>query len=353
MATHKVSLGKIKKGTSTTLIHLAETPLNVNYLHRPHYYTPSLDSYYQFLTFDKRKKEWIYFLDNNRTLSIGYINSKLASNNLLVITHWSETQQQFKFAPCTGCSTTSWLSETSLCQIQIPRSRTAILPNNNFTWNKPSNTVYANIEELCPEYIPPTISVPLPRIQIDDIVTQLIKSSFLSERTCTDLISRSTQISQEAIIKQISSLDFYTDGLLDASVNTPDGTPIMGSGWIIPSLNITFGCASTMWPSSTKAELIAIWTALLAVPQMINSVTIFTDSQASLDGIDRFKPQNIRKYSQSPNGSIIEQIIRIILIKQLSISWVKVKGHSGDTHNDTADDLAKKLLNWPKIKIVS
>ena len=181
-------------------------------------------------TFDKRKKEWIYFLDINRTLSIGRVNTKLASNNLLVITHWSETQQQFKFVPCTGCSTTSWLSETSLCQIQIPRSRTAILPNNNFTWNKPSNTVYANIEELCPEYIPPTISEPLPRIQIDDIVTQLIKSSFLSERTCTDLLSRSTQISQEASIKQMSSLDFYTDGSLDASVHTPDGTPIMESG---------------------------------------------------------------------------------------------------------------------------
>src|SRR5437763_8381736 len=82
--------------------------------------------------------------------------------------------------------------------------------------------------------------------------------------------------------------------------------------------------------------------ALLAVPQMINSVTIFTDSQASLDGINGFKPQNTRKYSQSPNESIIEQIIRIILIKQLSISWVKVKGHSGNTHNDAADDLAQK-----------
>ena len=75
---------------------------------------------------------------------------------------------------------------------------------------------------------------------------------------------------------------------------------------------------------------------------MINSVTIFTDSQASLDEINGFKPHNTRKYSQSPNGSIIEQIIRIILIKQLSISWVKVKGHSGDLHNDAADDIAKK-----------
>src|SRR2546421_4649805 len=81
-----------------------------------------------------------------------------------------------------------------------------------FYLNKPSNTVYANIEELCTEYISSTISAPLPRIQINDIVIQLIKSSFLSKRTCTDLLSRSTQISQEVIIKQISSLDFYTDG---------------------------------------------------------------------------------------------------------------------------------------------
>src|SRR5437763_14868557 len=82
--------------------------------------------------------------------------------------------------------------------------------------------------------------------------------------------------------------------------------------------------------------------ALLTVPQMINSVTIFTDSQASLDGIKGFKSHNIKKYSQSPNGSIIEQIIRIILIKQLSISWVKIKGHSGNIHNDATDNIAKK-----------
>src|SRR5207245_3173366 len=117
---------------------------------------------------------------------------KLALNNLLVITHWSETQQQFKFTLYIGCSTTSWLLENRLCQIQIPRSRTAVLPNNNFTWNKLSNTVYANIEELYPEYISPTIFLLLPRIHIDDIVTQLIKSSFLSERTYSDLLSIST-----------------------------------------------------------------------------------------------------------------------------------------------------------------
>src|SRR2546421_510871 len=130
MAAHKISFGKNKKAT---LVHLAKISPHANYFHRPtitrRLWIPTTNS----PTFDKCKNEWIYFLDNNRILSIGRINLKLASNNLLVITHWSDTQQQFKFTPCIGCSTTSWLSENRLCQIQIPRSRTAVLPNNNFT----------------------------------------------------------------------------------------------------------------------------------------------------------------------------------------------------------------------------
>src|SRR5437763_15729769 len=97
-----------------------------------------------------------------------------------------------------------------------------------------------------------------------------------------------------------------------------------------------------MWPSSTKAELIAIWTALLAIPLSIRTITIYTESQAALDGINGFNPHNMRQYTKTPNGTTIEQVLRIKSIKQLSVTRGKVKGHSGDFYNDAADNIAKR-----------
>ena len=65
------------------------------------------------------------------------------------------------------------------------------------------------------------------------------------------------------------TIDIYIDGSLNASKVTADDAVIMGSGWYIPTLDISYGCASTGWPSSTKAELIAIWTAVLAIPSNV------------------------------------------------------------------------------------
>ena len=120
----------------------------------------------------------------------------------------------------------------------------------------------------------------------------------------------------------------------------------MGSGWLIPELEISFVCASKLWPSSTKAELIAIWTAILTVPNNINIVDFYTDSQASIDGIKKFSSHNIRTISKSPNSYIIEQINRVANLKSQTINYIKVKGHSGLEYNDVADDLAKQATTY-------
>src|SRR5207247_40644 len=93
----KSALGRSKKGRPPhwyIWLKFHYTPsISIDPTIKCHLWIPTTNS----PTFDKRKKEWIYFLDNNRTLSIGRINSKLASSNLLVITHWSKTHyQQFK-----------------------------------------------------------------------------------------------------------------------------------------------------------------------------------------------------------------------------------------------------------------
>src|SRR2546429_5918091 len=116
----------------------------------------------------------------------------------------------------------------------------------------------------------------------------------------------------------------------------------MGTGWIIPEADVFFGTATTSWPSSTKAELSAILTLLLALPVELQSITINTDSQSAIDNIQKYTGLSIRAKSKIPNIMIVDQIWRIVKAKQIAISMVKVKGHSGDFYNDMADTITKE-----------
>jgi len=66
-----------------------------------------------------------------------------------------------------------------------------------------------------------------------------------------------------------------------------------------------------------KAELIAIWTAVLAIPSVYGKINIFTDSQAAIDGITNSTKDawTIRQYLKTPNAMIIEQIIKTVFTK--------------------------------------
>ncbi|PKB94808.1 hypothetical protein RhiirA5_438002 [Rhizophagus irregularis] len=84
----------------------------------------------------------------------------------------------------------------------------------------------------------------------------------------------------------------------------------MGHSWIFSSdlnANINYSGASQEWASSTKAELMAIITALI-----INNCTLW----------------NTQKH--------------IITTLNLQVTFIKVKAHSGDVMNDAADILAKE-----------
>src|SRR6266480_1098538 len=94
------------------------------------------------------------------------------------------------------------------------------------------------------------------------------------------------------------------------------------------------------WPSSTRAELLAIYTALLTVP-INKSVVIYTDSQAAIDRIHR-SSNFVRKFQWTniSNHTLLHNISHIIKFKSISVKYVKVKGHSGLEGNDMADNMA-------------
>ena len=131
---------------------------------------------------------------------------------------------------------------------------------------------------------------------------------------------------------------FYTDGSL-----IPDGPRqgTMGIGWISEDLSISFHCSLHQWPSSTRAELGAIWTALLTAP-LSSHILIKTDSQAAIDGIrECLTSPSQHKWHKTSNPTLKNLIVDCIHSKDLHVRFIKVKGHSGDEKNDMADSLAK------------
>ncbi|GES72713.1 ribonuclease H-like domain-containing protein [Rhizophagus clarus] len=144
-------------------------------------------------------------------------------------------------------------------------------------------------------------------------------------------------------------LIFYTDGSLSL-----DGTnkSIMGAAWVevSTSVNDTFQCSTAHLPSSTKAEVIAILTAIIAAPTHCH-VTIHTDSKNALDTFYKTGRPNLsqRRIMKMNNFSLWILIHRLIKTKSLRVEVFKVKAHSGHIHNDKADRLAKDACSIPPI----
>lgn len=84
-------------------------------------------------------------------------------------------------------------------------------------------------------------------------------------------------------------------------------------------------------------------TALLAIPSN-TELTIYTDSQAAIDGINRISDalnRRGRKLLKLNNYVILFTIHDLIITKSLKLNLIKVREHSGDYWNDMADEIAK------------
>src|SRR4051812_993569 len=128
----------------------------------------------------------------------------------------------------------------------------------------------------------------------------------------------------------------------------------MGLEWIcIDSSNnhYSFKASLLNWPSSTRTEMYAFYTALL-VSLHSSSINIFLDSQATIYGFSKYVLNNSlspRKFEKIPNHSIWLLIKHIVDTLKLSIHLHKVKAHNNDHFNDIADQLAKAGCNTPSL----
>ncbi|PKY57069.1 hypothetical protein RhiirA4_477880, partial [Rhizophagus irregularis] len=152
-------------------------------------------------------------------------------------------------------------------------------------------------------------------------------------------------------LKSLKNIEYYTDGSLanriisnnNLSHITDNTTVDLGAAFYTNNELGEFSVYSclSLWPSSTRAEIVAIFLALLTAPENSN-VTIYTDSLGAINSINSAFNSTTRTWLKKTNNLIIIKIIMLIREAAINLKLVKIKGHSGITGNDIADKLAKK-----------
>jgi ribonuclease HI len=123
----------------------------------------------------------------------------------------------------------------------------------------------------------------------------------------------------------------------------------MGFGWLITNSQeclINFNGNTTGFASSTRVEIFGFLTALLVCP--LNCiVTIHTDSMNLIHMFQKIQNDIIttRRFAKLNNHLLWHFIKRLLDLLHLQVTLIKVKAHSGDIFNDTADRLAKEGID--------
>src|SRR3989337_1623507 len=112
----------------------------------------------------------------------------------------------------------------------------------------------------------------------------------------------------------------------------------MGIGWIQVGINAPkeeFSARIVDWPSSTRAELIAILTAIYTC-NYDNTATIYTDSEATIKRFHSLSNPAMtnRRKLKIPNHNIWSVLMELISKNNIKVILKKIKGHSNNVYND-------------------
>jgi ribonuclease HI len=275
------------------------------------------------------------------------IIASMTTSDLIVVKRSSSTlYRHYKFnnsntiSPCEGCHRSIY-STNAPCTIKnLPNQiclATTRLASSQSTYQLKIDT--SDIINLI-QHLNKTQAIPT-----DDCITSNVSPSSINEQLIQSMFIPSPlqkTLSSYAIKNQSSTaLTFYTDGSLS---QFGQQNVKLSCAWIqTKNINVehSFSCSLKYFPSSAKAELMAIMTALLTCPQHC-LVSVYTDSQSSIQLIeDKTIHINTRKKFKTKNFSIITSIQHIIDALSLTIIFHKIKAHTGNRFNDLVDNLAK------------
>ena len=140
------------------------------------------------------------------------------------------------------------------------------------------------------------------------------------------------------------SLDIYTDGACTIGAN---------GGWsvVIPN-NKKIMSGGALDTTNNEMELFAIYIALdYCLKRHIKDVNIYTDSGYSIgvftEWAPKWKANSWKKKGGIKNLKLIRNAYKTLeaLNSYTSVSFHKVKGHSGDKYNEMADYIAVEAKN--------
>jgi hypothetical protein len=232
------------------------------------------------------------------TLVIGQINKKNWSGRH-TIQHWAINADDQRddngviiIQHCSGCTLNDKRVNKGShgCYFNRNHSDLACINRISSCQNTPNTKNIKDILEIRNHPERQYITERIPgHIQTHDYDTALIQNTLSNKEAVIQHIALLHHL--RSLFNPIDMINIYTDGSLitrfNANLNT--FTKHMGTGWVIlnDKEEVILECSNsiTEWPSSTRAELGAILSALLVL-QTRQRVNIFTDSQAAIDSIN-------------------------------------------------------------------
>jgi ribonuclease HI len=304
-------------------------------------------------------------MQQDHTLTFGQINKKLQTGKH-TIQHWTTADSEQRMdnevpykliKRCGGCSLNDRRvnKENRGCFFNKDRtSLTCINRVSKYRTDPDTRIIKDIIETRGYQQLQQNVEHSPSYIQVVDYDTALIQNTLVNNEAMTQHIALLQQI--RSTFNPSDTINIYTDGSLTNRFNNSSNTftKYMGTGWVILNSKdeVILECSSSItdWPSSTRAELGAILSAILVL-QTGQKANILTDSQAAIDSINYIRTNltngknKTRIWCKCNNHSIVSCIINLIDSKQLEIKLVKVKGHSGVKGNEEADRVAKNDTN--------
>ncbi|GBB97347.1 hypothetical protein RclHR1_29730001 [Rhizophagus clarus] len=307
------------------------------------------------VTTNQKNRHWLVTLDDHAAPLFGKQLTVQPKKDTCIIVHWtsdclSSPGDVIRLHPCPGCdahvsfpAANKYTAVEPRCTFMVSLSRSLILPTNcdrirQTTTDVASSYSWADLCSIVVSYynrlsISPDFSSSIPVVDGDS--------------TSPTLLCNTPDLPSPIVLPPGSHYRFYTDGSL-INLGTPD--ILMGWSWVqiihdagyLNSVAAYTHGTIRNWPSSTRAEIAAIFAALSVTPED-SVVSLYTDSQAAINGLHSCTSStytNSRFYYKTTNFELWTSIECCIREKRLSILPVKVKGHDGNYWNDFANSLA-------------
>ncbi|GBB86342.1 hypothetical protein RclHR1_12760010 [Rhizophagus clarus] len=295
-----------------------------------------------------------YICPPTATSSVTLLNVQPKKDTCMIV-HWisdclSSSGDVICLRLCSGCeahipfpSANKYIAVPPRCTFKVPLLKFLILPTD-------CERIRQTTTEVISPYSWADLSITvIPYYSRLDILPDFSSSSSVVECDSTEAspLDDLSTLSLPVLLPSGSHYRYYTDGSL-ISLGTPEVS--MGWSWVqlIPDAGYLNSIATYVhgtihnWPSSTRAEAAAIYAAL-SVSLDDSTITIYTDSQAAIDGLNLCASSsytNSRLYYKTPNFELWASIECSICTKRLTVFPVKVKGHDGNYWNEFADSLA-------------